>query len=105
MTPFEEELKRALVRREPSADFTQRVLAKVAAVSEPRQAKPWLWRFAAVAAAVLAMAGGTVYQQHEHDLRGESAKRKLLLAMRIAGSKLQQAQQRVQEVESAEVRQ
>lgn len=105
MTPFEEELKRALVRREPSAAFTARVLAKVAAAPERRQTKPWLWRFAAVAAAVLAMAGGTVYQQHEHDLRGESAKRKLLLAMRIAGSKLHEAQQRVKEVESAEVRQ
>jgi hypothetical protein len=110
MTPFEEELKRALARREPSADFTQRVLTKVAAAPEKAGTWQWFdavraWRLAAVAAAVLAVAGGTVYEQHERELRGEEAKRKLLVAMRIAGSKLQEAQERVKEVESAEVRQ
>ena len=108
MMPFEEELRRALERREPSADFTQRVLSKVAA--EPDGAGYWFnwlraWRLVAVAAAVLAVAGGTVYQRHEHEVRGEEAKRKLLLAVRIAGSKLQEAQERVKEVESAEATQ
>jgi hypothetical protein len=81
MTPFEEELKKALERQEPAA-----------------------WRLRAVAAALLiAAGGGTMYQQHEREVRGSAAKRKLILAVRIAGSKLQEVQQRV--AESAEVEQ
>ena len=101
MTPFEEDLKRALERQEPAADFTARVLARCAV--EDTKARGWLraWRLAAVAAALLVAAGGTVYQRHEREVRGLAAKRELILAVRIAGSKLQEVQQRV--AESAEV--
>lgn len=112
MTQFDDELRKALAPREPSADFTARVLAKVQA--EPRSWNwrngfwQWLhamraWRIAAVAAAFLAMTGGTLYQQHEREVRGEAAKRQLVLALRIAGSKLRNAQQRVVQMESTEV--
>lgn len=110
MTQFEEELKKALARREPSSGFSERVLAKVRAEPEStagRQSFRWLraWRLAAVAAAVLAVATGTVYKRHDRQVRGEEAKRRLLVALRIAGSKLQEAQDRLKEVESAEARQ
>ena len=42
------------------------------------------------------------YQQHEHQVQGKAAKQKLLLALQIAGSKLQAAQQQVNEIETQE---
>ena len=109
MTPFEEELKRALHRQEPSADFTARVLARCEAATnaETRYAfwqRLWTlptWRLglATGAVALLMLGLGTMYEQHEHEVKGMAAKRQLLLAMHIAGTKLQQVQQRVNESE------
>jgi len=104
MTPFEEELKQALKRQAPAADFTARVLARCAQEDAKARSGFWhvfwtapAWRLSAVAAALLLVAGGTAYQQHEREVRGMAAKRQLILAMRIAGTKLQEVQQRVQE--------
>jgi anti-sigma-K factor RskA len=104
MTPLDDELKQALRRQEPSADFTARVLARCAEADAQKRA--WLswpnWRLGlatTAAAALLTLGGGTLYQQHEHEVKGMAAKRQLLLAMRIAGSKLQQVQERVNESE------
>lgn len=105
MTPFEEELKRALARREPSEGFADRVLARVNAGRAQYTARGGLlqrlrsWRLVPVFAGALMITGGVAYQQHEHETRGEAAKKQLLLAMRIAGSKLQYAQSRVEGVE------
>ncbi len=87
--PFEDELKRALARQEPAADFTERMLARCAA-HEKRDA--W-WRVAAVAATLLVAAGAGIYEQHEQ--RGMAAKQQLLTALRIAGQKLHGAQEQV----------
>lgn len=95
MTPFEEQLKKALARQEPSEDFTARVLAKV---SHRPHATARSWQWAAIAAATLIIAGSAgLEHQHQQNLRGEAAKHQLLTALRIAGSKLQLAQTRVQE--------
>lgn len=96
--PFEEELKKALTRQEPSADFTQRVLAQAA--REKGRALPWIrgfmgWRTAAVAAGLFVLTSVGIYREHEQ--RGEAAKRQLLVAMQIAGEKLHGAQERVME--------
>jgi hypothetical protein len=117
MTSFEEELKRAMARREPSPGFTERVLAEAAM----RQRKSglasgladvgrWLrgaltWRLAPVLAALLLFIGGGIYREHQREVRGLAAKRQLLTAMRIAGSKLRTAGQRVMEVETTEEQQ
>jgi hypothetical protein len=111
MTPFEEQLKQAMARREPAADFTERVLGQVNQ-KQPREAMnrwAWLqaartWRLAAVAAAVLVMGGGAMYK-HERAARGEAAKEKLLTAVRIAGVQLHQVHRHVLEVEATEVNQ
>jgi hypothetical protein len=106
MTPFEEDLKRALQRQQPGVDFTARVLSRCAREEAKAARGFWtvpLWRMTIAAALLLAAGGGTVYQQHEHEVQGQLAKRKLLLAVRIAGTKLQQVQRRV--VESAQVEQ
>ncbi len=109
MTPFEEELKQALRRTEPAGDFTARVLARCAQEDERLERSFWrlawltpAWRAGALAAALLVLAGGTAYQQHAHAVKGMAAKRQLLLAMRIAGTKLQQVQERVKESEQLE---
>ena len=100
MTDFEQQLARALERREPSAGFTSRVLA-AASRQQPARSRWSAWRWALVSraapamAALLVVAGGALYQNHERIERGEAAKRQLLLAVKIAGVKLHDAQQRV----------
>ena len=103
MTPFEEHLKEALARKEPSQDFASRVLEKTRE-QQPgvRQAvmswwfrRAWAWRLVPVMAALALVSGGAMYREHERTVRGELAKEKLLIAMRIAGSKLHETQQQV----------
>jgi hypothetical protein len=92
MASFEDELKAALRRREPSPDFTARVLARVSAQPVRRATQPWVRWVAGVAAALLLAAGGLEYRHY----RGERAKDQVLFAVRIAGSKLNKAQKKVQ---------
>jgi hypothetical protein len=56
----------------------------------------------ATAAAAMMVAGVTAYEQHEREVRGLAAKRQLILAMRIAGTKLQEVQQLVKQSEQSE---
>jgi len=81
-----------LRRREPSPDFTEWVLARVAAAPVRRVSQPWVRWVAAMAATLLLAAGGLEYRHYE----GERAKSQVLLAVRIAGSKLSKAQKKVQ---------
>jgi len=97
MTPFEEDLKRALAKCEPPDGFTERLAERIASLPPPKAA-PIYWRWAAIAAAVAILFGG-VASEHQHNVEGEAAKEKLLVAMRITSSKLQQAQQQIEEVE------
>ncbi len=102
MTPFEDELKKALARWEPSVDFTERVLANV----KPKQVATWpifAWRFASALAVMLLLVSGLAYRQHVRTVEGEAAKKQLLIAMHIAGAQLHQAQLRVKKIESPEV--
>jgi hypothetical protein len=114
MKQFEDELKRALTRRQPSEDFAARVLAAAAAEPEHKgRTNSWrawfrvrrgpLWAFARVAAVLLLVAGDAAYQHHARAVKGQHAKRQLLLAIRIAGEELQQARLHVQKVSSPEM--
>jgi hypothetical protein len=89
---LEDELRSALRRQEPSPDFTERVLARVSAKPVRRTSRPWLRWVAPMAAALMLAAGGLEYRHYE----GERAKSEVLFAMRIAGSKLNKAQKKVQ---------
>jgi len=91
---LEDELRSALRRREPSPDFTARVMARVAAGPARTRPRPWIRWAAAIAAALALTAGGYEYRQY----RGERARDQVLLAMRIAGSKLNKAHKMVQTV-------
>ena len=89
---FDDELKSALRRQEPSPDFADRVLARVAARPPRRVPRPWARWAAPIAAALLLAAGGLEYRHYQ----GEQAKSQVMLAMRIAGGKLNKAQRKVQ---------
>ena len=107
MTPpgndFERELREALRRKEPSAGFAARVLASL---PEQRPSRWSVWvqqpvlRWAAVAVVIVAAStGGLMYREHQQELeRGQMAKKQLILALCITGSKLQLAQERVQSI-------
>jgi hypothetical protein len=105
MDPLERQLKSALKREQPTGDFAARVLARV---EQEKSLQPW-WRMffaatslrwaTAVALCVLVV-GGFVYQREEARERaeGEAAKQQVMLALRIAGTKVKLAQDRVQQM-------
>ncbi|HXP41421.1 MAG TPA: hypothetical protein VN833_14245 [Candidatus Acidoferrales bacterium] len=121
MTRVEDELKNALRRREPPQGFTHRVLARAAEIGS-RQAdhawrELWLkifdqplapanllrWATVTVLAAGLVV-GGVHYRSVQRErTQGEAAKQRLLLALRIAGRKLQLAKTRVDQINSGRV--
>lgn len=102
---LEDELREALRREEAPAGFAERVLAnaRVAAVRDAWWRK-WIstgnvraLRYATAVVLLIAAVGGTVeYRRYEEEQRqGELAKQQLMLALRIAGRKLQYAQAKV----------
>ena len=120
MNRFDEELKLALRREEPSPDFTDRVMARVAELQKrekPREGAGWLrrlaeffqppqmkWAMAGAMAILLVIAGFGVHHRRESERKrlaeiaeGERAKEQLMLAMRIASAKLNIAQKKVYE--------
>jgi hypothetical protein len=126
MNRFDDELRRAFNREEPSPDFTDRVMARVAELQKrekPGEGAGWLrrlaeffqppqmkwmkWATAGVIAVVLVIAGFGVHHRRESERRrlaeiaeGERAKEQVMLAMRIASAKLNVAQKKVRETVS-----
>ena len=84
MNELEDELRSVLRRENPPAGFAARVLAR--AGSHWRR-----WAAAGIAAGLLLSVGSFEYRQYE----GRKAKDQLLLAIGIAGSKLNIAQKKV----------
>jgi negative regulator of sigma E activity len=105
---LEDALKHALRRHDAPEDFTQRVMARVAAQESAQQPPRDSWlslftqpivRWAALAAVAAAMIFGVhLYNERRERAQGEAAKQRLMLALRVAGSKLQLAKARVNEL-------
>jgi hypothetical protein len=115
----EDDLKRALRRKDPGPGFTQRVMAQVNRMEEAqgdaqrpknqRQGSAWIWRLRPVLAgalvAVLLIAGGLGYRQYERvqaktraDERNRAlAKQQMMLALKITNAKLNHVFRRVSE--------
>jgi hypothetical protein len=127
MNRFDEELKLALRREEPSPDFTDRVMARVAELQKrekPGEEAGWLrrlaeffqpaqmkWAMAGAMAILLVIAGFGVHHRRESERRrlaeiaeGERAKEQVMLAMRIVSAKLNVAQKKVNEAAGQEDR-
>lgn len=113
MNQIEDELKSALRREEAPPDFTGQVLARVAEQHSMRAIarNPWwnifmqpLVRWAAVTATAASLAiGGIHYRSVQRErAQGEAAKQQLMLALRIAGSKLQLARAKVNEISATQ---
>ena len=86
---LEQELKSALARKDPPADFAQRVVRRT--VRPVYQWQRWL---AAAAAGVMIAGAGVGYRQY----RGEMAREQVMQAFRIASVKVNQIQTHVREV-------
>jgi hypothetical protein len=121
MNRFEEELKQALRREEPSPDFTDRVMARIARLPQTQEQEKerehvgWLkrlvaffeppamkWAMAGAMACLLVFAGIAIHNARERRraieiAEGERAKEQVMLAMRIASAKLNVAQKKVRE--------
>ncbi len=129
MNRFDDELKLALRRQEPSADFADRVMARIAELSaeskqeKSREKASWLqrlaeffqppqmkWAMAGAMAIALIVAGAGVHRYRENDRQrmlaeiaeGEKAKEQVMMAMRIASAKLNIAQKKVNETTERE---
>jgi hypothetical protein len=99
---LEKDLRAAFARRDPPPGFAGRVLQRVAAEQERRRAgwRQWFapatmrWAMAGGLAVAVMGAGLAEYRQRQ----GEMAKERVVLALQIAGSKLNYAQRKVQQV-------
>lgn len=109
MNEIDEQLKRALRHCEPPEGFADRVLARVekkpSLAAERPALRLWRWpafRWAAVAALIAVAVTGVGYQIHERqeETEAKAAKQQVMLALRITGSKLKVAKQRLKAVES-----
>lgn len=97
---LEDDLRAALRRREPPSGFAERVLARAEGRDvervRRRPARRWTWAAASLAACLTLGVGVVeVRQMRETRARGMEAKQELMEAMRITGSKLRMAQEKV----------
>ena len=85
---LEEELNRALARKEPDPGFETRVRRRLTRTMPRMMSRP-VPRWVGIAAAlVVGIAGGESYRWH----RGQVAKDQVMTAMRIAGDRLNRVQ-------------
>jgi len=110
---MDELLRKSLEREEVSAGFTKRVLARAAqqrAVADDSRRPSWfrmfsqpLVRWAAFATISASLIAGSIHYREVRREReeGEAAKQQLMLALHIAGSKLQLAKSKVNEIHTS----
>jgi hypothetical protein len=95
MTDFEDQLRRALERVEPSDDFAARVVARA------RRPTPWFhwraWTAAGIAAGLLVGALGLEMDRRERARQqGEAARAQLIQAIEITSVQLDKIHRKVQ---------
>lgn len=110
MKPYEHELKALLERKEPSADFTARVMAAVQVEAAQAQGpiefpapppravrRPAMFRWAAVGAMAASLVFGvlTVRQQRAERRAAEKAEAQLIESLSLAGAKISLARDKV----------
>ena len=102
MTDFEDQLRRALERQEPSQDFAARVMSQVSAKPRPRAIFNWFqwpaWTAAAIAASLLLASTGLDLERRQRLARqqGQAARAQLIQAMEITSAQLNKIHKKVQ---------
>jgi hypothetical protein len=98
MDHLEQELKSALKKTDPSPFFEAKVLAAAARQARARKTTLRMGWFTALVAMALVILG--VFWQHqravEERARGEAAKARLMLALRITAQKLDEIREKVE---------
>ncbi len=111
MNRLDDGLREALARQDPGPQFTARVLAAAAAKPKESWWRTFVsgfgpakvrWATAAALACVLVVGGSLEYRRQQEDREGRAAKQQLVLALRIAGTKLNQARDRVQQLNTGD---
>ena len=104
MDDLEQQLRNALARKDAPDWFEAKVLAAARREPAVQARRPaLLWRWVAAFAAVLLMLGGVAWQQQRAALeraRGEEAKARLELALKITSMKLHKIEQKLNQVEN-----
>ena len=105
---LEQELRRALKRKDPPSGFDDKVLSRIAAgetAGAPMSTRGWSRAWLPVAASLMIAFGATYYvqQQHQRQAReqqahAEQATRDVVLALQIASETISAAQARVEEI-------
>ena len=106
---LEQELRRALSRKDPPAGFDEKVLSRITAgdtVTTPAQINRWSRAVLPIAASVILLFGASYYvqqeqqQRHRRDAQAETAQaaRDVVLALQIASEKVSAVQAKVEEI-------
>jgi hypothetical protein len=97
MDHLEQELKAALKKTDPSPFFEAKVLAAANRQARAKKTTPGIRWFTAIVAMALVVMG--VFWQHQQAAqeraRGEAAKARLMLALRLTGAKLDEIREKV----------
>jgi hypothetical protein len=115
MNRLEEELRNSLARKEAPAGFAERVTARIRAKA-PREQRGWekwislfrlpkvAWTAVGVVTCLTVAIGIIQYRGYQKTrAQGELAKNQLMLALKIAGTKLSFAQRKVLEIHNRAV--
>jgi hypothetical protein len=106
MKDFEDQLRDALRPPDVPAGFAHRVLEKLPEAYPAPRPRLIRRRVALWAAAALICAGGItglqIERARQERARGERAREQVMLALRIAGTKLNQAQNHVRQIGAAD---
>lgn len=106
---LEQELRRALRRKDPPSGFDDRVLSRIAAGETVRLSQPhtrWTRFTLPIAASLMVAFGGTYYVQQQQQRRleleqqahAEQAVREVVFALQIASETISAAQAKVEEI-------
>ena len=105
MSRLDDALHEAFRRQDPGPQFTARVVA-AAAGAPPKTswwwAPGWRWATAGALACLLLVGGSLEYRRDREERQGRLAKQQLVLALRIAGAKLNLARERVQQINAGD---
>jgi len=93
---LEHELREVLKRRQPSPDFTARVMARVDRERKVRHFPAPRWVPWAVAATLLISSGGGLWEHQRHErVKAEMAREQILLAFQITSHQLDHVRAKV----------